>query len=173
MGKKASKAAIEQRIELIYRLILDGWETTAIIQNGTVKGWGVKERQIFVYLKRARQRMKKELAQYREVALEEHIAARRKLRREASDGRLALEVLRDEAKLLGLYAPKKLEHTGKDGGPIETKEIGNYTETERNRSISALAEAIRSVCDSGNANTKHNVDPPERPAVAGGADAGG
>lgn len=112
MGKIADKATVEQRIELVYRLILDGWESTAIVQNSTVKAWGLKNRQVWAYIGRARTRMKKELAKYRKVALEEHIAARRKLRREASDGRLALEVLRDEAKLLGLYAPEKKEISG-------------------------------------------------------------
>lgn len=121
MAKKASAATIDQRIELIYRLILDGWESTAIVQNPTVKAWGLKNRQVWAYISRARTRMKKELEKYRKVALEEHIAARRKLRREATDGRLALEVLRDEAKLLGLYAPEKREISGRDGGPIETK----------------------------------------------------
>lgn len=111
MAKKASKAIVEQRIELIYRLILDGWESTAICQNTSIKGWGVDNRTVYRYIRRARNRMKKELAKYRKVALEEHIAARRKLRREASDGRLALEVLRDEAKLLGLYAAEKVEQS--------------------------------------------------------------
>jgi len=111
MTKKADAATIEQRIELIYRLILDGWDSTAIVQNSTVRGWGVKVRQIRNYLARARDRMKAELAQYRETALEEHIAARRKLRKESRDERVILMTLQDEAKMLGLYAPDKSSNT--------------------------------------------------------------
>jgi hypothetical protein len=130
MAKKASAATIDQRIELIYRLILDGWESTAIVQNPSVKGWGITDRQIRQYISRARTRMKKELAKYRKVALEEHIAARRKLRREASDGRLALEVLRDEAKLLGLYAPEKKERLNVDLGNLTTEQLERIAQGE-------------------------------------------
>lgn len=42
--------------------------------------------------------------------------------------------------IIGIDAPKKQEHTGKDGGPIETKQVDD----ERfNRAISTLADAIR------------------------------
>ncbi len=37
------------------------------------------------------------------TALEEHVSARRRLRAKAEDGRLKLEILKDEANLLGLY----------------------------------------------------------------------
>ena len=121
MAKKSDAATIEKRIELIYRLILDGWESTAIVQNTTVRGWGVNARQVRTYIRRARKRMSDELEKYRQVALEEHIAARRKLRKETHDERVKLEVMRDEAKLLGLYAPERKEITGKGGGPIETR----------------------------------------------------
>lgn len=121
MTKKADAATIEQRIELIYRLILDGWDSTAIVQNSTVRGWGVKVRQVRNYLARARKRMSDELAQYRQTALEEHIAARRKLRKNSRDERVILMVLQDEAKLLELYAPNKHEHSGPGGAPIQAK----------------------------------------------------
>lgn len=112
MTKKSDAATVEQRVEMIYRLILDGWDSTAIVQNNAVRGWGLKVRQVRNYIKRARNRMKRELEKYRLVALDEHIAARRKLRKETHDERVKLEVMRDEAKLLGLYAPEKHDQSG-------------------------------------------------------------
>jgi phage terminase small subunit len=47
------------------------------------------------------------------------------------DKNSALEKL---AKHLGMYAPDKIEHTGKDGGPIETTGIAIYQLPDNGRS---------------------------------------
>lgn len=130
MAKKSDAAEIEKRIELIYRLILDGWDSTAIVQNTAVQVWGVKSRQIRGYIRRARTRMKKELEKYRKVALEEHVAARRKLRKETHDERVKLEVMRDEAKLLGLYAAEKKERINIDVGALTTEQLERIAQGE-------------------------------------------
>ena len=130
MTKKASAATIDQRIELIYRLILDGWESVAIVQNKTVRDFNVKERQIRRYIQRARDRMDKELEQYRVGALSEHIAARRKLRRDAKRAKDKLDILKDEAKLLGLYAPDKLQQLNLDLGSLTTEQLERIAQGE-------------------------------------------
>jgi hypothetical protein len=152
MAKKSDAAEIERRIEAVYRLILDGWDSTAIVQNSTSRGWGVKSRQIRGYIRRARTRMRAELEKYRLVALEEHVAARRKLRKETHDERVKLEVLRDEAKLLGLYAAERKEHSGPGGGPIETKT--NVTGIDSGiAEIVALFDEARKRSGTGNPET--------------------
>ena len=130
MAKKSDAAEIERRIEAVYRLILDGWDSTAIVQNSTSRGWGVKSRQIRGYIRRARTRMKDELEKYRLVALEEHVAARRKLRKETSDERVKLEVMRDEAKLLGLYAAEKNESLNIDVSALTARQLERIAQGE-------------------------------------------
>jgi len=44
-------------------------------------------------------------------------------------------------KILGIDAPQKLEHTGKDGGPIQTKEVG-LTDAERLAALAAMLEQL-------------------------------
>jgi hypothetical protein len=66
------------------------------------------------------------------------------LRKEGRDGnpeflRGAMSCIERRCKLLGLDAPKKNEHTGKDGGPIEFVEPMN--EDERARRITEILDA--------------------------------
>lgn len=104
MGKP-TKAEYEQRITEIYDLLLDGASRSEIHQHAAEK-WGANERSADALIAQARQRIEADAAAYRASAFAEHIAFRRKLRREAQqsgDGRLALEAARDESKLLSLY----------------------------------------------------------------------
>ncbi len=74
-------------------------------------------------------------------ALEKHLAQRALIRNKAlkkGDERLAFDVLKDETKLLGLYAPTRLEHTGPEGGPVQT--VGYTVEEWRNEQDRRLAE---------------------------------
>ena len=49
-----------------------------------------------------------------------------------------IKIMDRRAKLLGLDGPSKHEHTGKDGGPIETKVDGD---SARSALVEALAKA--------------------------------
>ncbi len=64
--------------------------------------------------------------------------SRAELIKNASSDRFKLEVLKDEAKLLGLYAPVRSEHTGKGGGPIQTEDV-NET---RDRLLAELSASV-------------------------------
>ena len=63
-------------------------------------------RQVYKYARRARALIKKEAARVCEEAFDEHLMARRRMRKEAHDAddkRLAFDLLKDETKLLDLY----------------------------------------------------------------------
>lgn len=110
MAKKSDAPTTEQRVEMVYRLVLDGWNSVQIVQNISKK-WVVTSRQAYNYVRKARTRIKKEAAKSQKNALERHIIARAQLLKDTNSGRFKLEILKDEAKLLGLYAPKEIKIT--------------------------------------------------------------
>lgn len=54
-----------------------------------------------------------------------------------------LQCIDRRCKLLGVDAPQRKEITGKDGGPIETKNVDGVTDEERAARIAALLDAAR------------------------------
>lgn len=66
---KATKAEIEHRIDEVYDLLINRVTYRAIIGYGASK-WGVKERQMSVYIRRARER----LTAYTKESQEERLA---------------------------------------------------------------------------------------------------
>jgi hypothetical protein len=73
------------------------------------------------YIARADQLIAESCRASRRKLLRRHLAQRRNLFAKAlsaGDYRAALAAARDEAELEGLYAPKRVEHTGKGGGPL-------------------------------------------------------
>lgn len=115
-GRKADRVTKEQRVEAVYRLLIDGWTREQILPQ--IAKWGIKDRMQRNYIAEARDRMKETTALEREMIFAEHIAARRQLRRDAKTVKEKLDVLKDEAALLGLYPAKAVEVSGKDGGPL-------------------------------------------------------
>lgn len=115
-GPKADKLTKERRVEAVCRLILDGWTPQQIWQN--TAEWKLSERQQRRYMAEARARFEQGNALTREELRAEHIAARRQLRRDAKTVKEKLDVLKDEAALLGLYPAKAVEVSGKDGAPL-------------------------------------------------------
>ena len=102
---KATRAQQEQRINELIPLLVQGVGRRDIVQYATKK-WGCNSRQVDTYMARARAVLMEMLDDQRASALAEHIEARRLIRKAAfaaGDYRLALEVMRDEAKLWGLY----------------------------------------------------------------------
>jgi len=111
---QADKERVQKRVETVYRLILQGETIPNICQNLS-KIEGVSERTVRRYVARARAMVHAEAKRIREEAFDEHLAARRRMRKEAHDahdGRLAFDILRDEAKMLELYPAEKQKQEG-------------------------------------------------------------
>ena len=99
----------EQRIDTIYLLILQGHRIPHIVQKSSKK-WGVSERQVYYYVRRAQTLIREQVERVRQEAFDEHLMARRLLRKlahDANDERLAFDILKDEARLLGLYSAEQ------------------------------------------------------------------
>ena len=115
-GRKADKLTKERRVEAVYRLILDGWNSDQIRQN--TSEWRITDRQMARYIEEAWQR----IAAVNDVDLAEHkrraVAAQYQLLREAKTVKEKAIVWTALARLLGLDAPKAVEVSGKDGGPL-------------------------------------------------------
>jgi hypothetical protein len=109
MAKKSTRAETAKRVNDVYDKLLSGWTNPAIVKYGK-KTWGLSESGVRKYIKTAIESVAKFADGYREFALQINIAKRAELYRmalEDNDKRLALEVARDESKLLGLYAPER------------------------------------------------------------------
>ena len=149
MPGKATKAEIAKRVEAVFELRLGGAGFADIRQYASVptdregkklEPWDVSDRQLWRYIDDANK-----LCIERCDARAEHFLARHLLRLERlyahcleiGDYRGALAVLRDEAELKGLYAPRKMELTGKDGGPLRFS-VEDAVQADRE-----LEEAIR------------------------------
>ena len=115
-GPKADKLTKERRVEVVYRLILNGYNTAQILQD--TSEWRVSERQRMSYIAEAWKRI--EIVN--EVDLAEHkrraVAAQYQLLRECKTVKEKAIVWAAIARLLGLDAPKAVEVSGKDGGPV-------------------------------------------------------
>lgn len=102
---KSSKAEVEQRITDVYKLLLRR-ESTATIVHFAARTWGVAERQAKEYIAKARDRIKEEATEDRQMAIAEHLALRRDLYNRAYKDKqwaIAFQIAQDESKLLGLY----------------------------------------------------------------------
>lgn len=95
----------KMRVEYVRRMILAGDSYTVICQNVSAK-YGISEKTVAYYITKAKKIIEEDLKQAREDTLAEHVSHRRYLRSLAhgkKDYKLELEIVRDEAKLLGLY----------------------------------------------------------------------
>ena len=124
---QADKEQTQQRVEVVYRLILQGDSIPNIVEK-CGKTWGVKKSQAYGYVKRARTLIRKEAERIRTQAFDEHLAARRRMRKEAhdaKDGRLAFDLLRDEAKLAAMVAElaRVRELLGPPGAAMRTADL--------------------------------------------------
>lgn len=110
MARKPTAVEYQKRINEVYLALINGSSRDEILGNARAK-WGVERAAADTLIARARKRLDEEASEYRAMAMAEHLAARRHLRSQAAqarDRRLVLEVLRDEAKLLGLYETELL-----------------------------------------------------------------
>ena len=106
---KATKAEIEHRVDEVYDLLITRITYRAILGYGAQK-WGVKERQMNVYIARARERIKAYTAESGEERLAAAIAsynslyARQMADKEYSGARQTLDSLN---RLQGLFGRDK------------------------------------------------------------------
>ena len=128
-----------RRVEAVVRMLAHGWRVPNVVQ--TISGsWGITSRQAYYYCRKARAQLELLAKERMANALERGVADRNELRREAheaGDRRLVLDVLKDEAALLGLYAPTKIAPTTPDGA----SEYSGLSDTQLNRELAAIFAA--------------------------------
>lgn len=111
-GKKTRRgkaADIEARVQAVYLLLVSGTRYDEIVAYGA-ETWKLGERIIHKYINRARVMMKEEAAAIRANFLENALARHKSMIHQAlvtGDARLALDIDKEDAKLLGAYAPDK------------------------------------------------------------------
>jgi len=155
---KATKAQVQERVEDILRIRLDGAEFHDIVQYASEKGWGVGERQLWNYVQAADQLLAQRLEKDRDKLFTRHIAQRRALYARAvnaADYSAACRILRNEAELLDLYPAKKAEVTGKGGAPVQL----HIVEEVVSREAPALETIVEEVVTHGTAS-QENPPPP-------------
>ena len=114
---KATSAEVSQRVEEVLRIRLDGAQFHDIVQYASERAWGVSERQLWNYVRKADELLAARRDKRRGRTLALHFARREALYARAvnaADYRTALAVLSDLAKLGGLYPPAPKP---KDEGP--------------------------------------------------------
>ena len=107
-----------RRVNEVLRLIILGAEFEAVRQYADAQGWNVSERQLRRYQEAAYTDLARSTRRNRKQLLGRHLMQRRALYAQALKGkdiRTALQVLRDEATLEGLYPPTKIAPTTPNG----------------------------------------------------------
>jgi hypothetical protein len=147
---KATKVQTEQRVSEVLRIRLDGaeiWDLREYVrEKEQVAGspWkladgqtSLSDSQLWRYIAKADQLITDSCRTSRKKLIRRHLVQRRNLYAKAvsaGDYRSALAAARDEAELQGLYPPKGVAVTGKNGGAIVlniTEQVvgGEATET--------------------------------------------
>lgn len=118
---KPTRAEQELRITEIYKLLLMRVSRHDILRHVAEKTtWGIKERTIEYLISKANARFEAHAKTIRDLELGKAIAGLSDLYSRAhrvQDYKTCLAAQRELNELLGLYAPKRLEHTGPEGGP--------------------------------------------------------
>lgn len=105
ISSKPTKVLIEKRILFISQLLLEGKRTQEICRNMSEK-WQISRRQVERYITSSYKLWHKEFKNQTKMFLDYHIALRMNLYRiayEEKNYRNCLELLKDLAKLEGLY----------------------------------------------------------------------
>ena len=137
-GKRQSDAIIEERIDKIFELVVDGLPRRLILEIVKKKtDWGIEVAQIDNYIRKATARLKAIGQVHREEEINKAIIRLNSLfylAKNDKDYRAAIAAQKELTSLLGLAAPTKLEHTGANGGPIvvDGTSIAKALITERN-----------------------------------------
>ncbi len=122
---KSDKATTSRRVQDVLRVMLAGGEFNEIRQFASDQGWQVSERQLRRYIETANTQLAEAAQRDRGQLLGRHLMQRRALYArclKANDLRTALQVLRDEAELFGLYPPTKIAATTPDGQALSMED---------------------------------------------------
>jgi len=149
---KSTVIEYQKRVELVRQLLLSGTESHAIVRVVSEK-YEITPRMVENYIRAAKQRImvysKEKFPLIEAEMIAEHISLRRDIRRRAQaagDLKAELAAARDEAQLIGLYAPTKIAPTTPDGqGEWLISEIARergITADEARRLIDTLAIAV-------------------------------
>lgn len=107
---KADQSMMRERVEEVTRLLLAGAEFADIRKYAQERNWQVSDRHVRRYIERAYSGLQKYGRRQQGQLLGRHLMQRRALYArsvKAGDVRTALQVVRDEANLLGLYQSGK------------------------------------------------------------------
>ena len=110
---KSTRLETDTRVETVRQFILRGDETSDIVR-AAAETWGIKDRQAWYYIEKAREKIKELTELARPYLIAEHIAIRRDIRMRAQKANnlyAELAAAQDEAKLFGLYPSEKIELT--------------------------------------------------------------
>jgi hypothetical protein len=144
--KRATKAELAARVEEILHARLNGAEFHDLQALAAEKQWNVSASQLWRYVQAADQRIEETFEPDRAKLFRRHVFQRRALYARAlqdGDYRTSLAILKDEAELHGLYAAKRHEVTGRDGGPLESvSTVVEMSEDERAAAIAALLARV-------------------------------
>ncbi|HUQ71569.1 MAG TPA: hypothetical protein VM165_18720 [Planctomycetaceae bacterium] len=140
MKAKSDKLVVQRRIQDVTKLVLAGAEFGDLRQFAADQGWNISDRQLRRYLEAAYQRMAKATRRDRQQLLGRHLIQRRALyARAVKTGDLwaALQMLRDEAALAGLYPGSHSEGAGSQA-PVPLLMLDGHTLTRRDRVVRRL-----------------------------------
>jgi hypothetical protein len=120
---RANDAEIAARVQEVLNARLNGASFHDLQALAVEKNWDVSDRQLWRYVQSADKLTGQHFDEDRATLFRRHILQRRRLFAMAlqdGDARTGLAVLKDEAELFGLYAPRKSEVSGPRGGPVQT-----------------------------------------------------
>jgi len=121
---KSDKATINKRKQDVVRLLVAGAQFADLQRFATAQGWQVSDRQVRRYMKAAYRHLARAAKVDRNQLLGRHLAQRKALYAHSvktNDVRAALQVLRDEAALEGLYPAANGSSDGNGGlGPCDS-----------------------------------------------------
>jgi hypothetical protein len=123
MGNKATNAETNKRVNTLYKMLLSGADRAEIIQYGS-ENYEIGERAIDDLIAKANEAFEEASKHLREVEFGKALTRLNNLYARSlkvQDFKTALSVQREINALLGLNTPTRLEHTGKDGGAIQTE----------------------------------------------------
>lgn len=126
--QKCDQVEYEKRIRVVQEWILEDWPSCDIVRQINSK-WGIEDRQAKRYLAEARKRWVSTEQQVINSRRKLKLESLRKLKRSLQSRYVGtpigiqaiLNVEKEIIKLDGLAPAKKIEHTGKDGQPIQTE----------------------------------------------------
>ena len=135
---KATRSEIERRTGEVLQLLVSGVPRGTIV-TACAGRWAVSPRQVDCYLSRAREALRSGAAFDRPLEVGRAIARYDTLYAKAlseRNWRLAMQIERTRAQLLGLNAPSELRHLGDEEHPVAFCDLSRLSEAE-------LAEAAR------------------------------